>query len=168
MIFYSNFDIKRLYVSKHILIDGTYVFPKGFTQTIIFLYYDYLTFKFIPAIFILNNNKTQIGYQHAFQDIKEYFLNYKNNTKENLQWETFTIDFERAIINAFNLFFNKTNNELLIKHICCYFHFLKNGSQKLQNEGYTAQKFNTEYNLLMDFLSQLPFQYNIHKMLRKK
>ena len=168
MIFYSNFDIKRLYVSKHILIDGTYVFPKGFTQTIIFLYYDYLTFKFIPAIFILINNKTQIGYQHAFQDIKEYFLNYKNNTKENLQWETFTIDFERAIINAFNLFFNNTNNELLIKHICCYFHFLKNGSQKLQNEGYTAQKFNTEYNLLMDFLSQLPFQYNIHKMLRKK
>ena len=47
IIFYSNFDFKRLYVSKHILVDGTYVFPKGFTQTVIFLYYDYITFKFI-------------------------------------------------------------------------------------------------------------------------
>ena len=37
MIFYSNFDFKRLYVSKNISIDGTYIFPKGFNQTIIII-----------------------------------------------------------------------------------------------------------------------------------
>ena len=37
MKFYSNFDFKRLYVSKHISIDRTYIFPKGFNQTIIML-----------------------------------------------------------------------------------------------------------------------------------
>ena len=50
MIFYSNLDFKRLYFSKHILIDGKYVFPQGFTQTIILLNYDYITFKFIPIM----------------------------------------------------------------------------------------------------------------------
>jgi len=47
IIFYSNFDFKRLYVSKHISIDWTYIFHKGFNQTKIILYYEYIIFKFI-------------------------------------------------------------------------------------------------------------------------
>ena len=97
MIFFSNFDFKRLYVSKHILIDGTYVFPSGFVQTIIILYYDYIVFKFIPSIYILINNKITIGNEHAFRDIKEYIIKYKSKNKEELQWETYTSDFELAL-----------------------------------------------------------------------
>ena len=97
MIFFSNFDFKRLYVSKHILIDGTYVFPSGFVQTIIILYYDYIVFKFIPSIYILINNKNTIGYEHAFRDINEYIIKYKSKIKEELQWETYTSDFELAL-----------------------------------------------------------------------
>ena len=70
MIFFSEFDFKRLFISKHTLLDGTYVFSKGFAQTLIILYYDLITFKFIPGIFMLINNKTQIGYEHLFLDIK--------------------------------------------------------------------------------------------------
>ena len=77
MVFYSNFYFERLYVSKHFLIDGTYVFPRGFIQIIIFLYYEYITLIFIPAVFILINNKIQIFYQHACNNLNEFFLNHK-------------------------------------------------------------------------------------------
>ena len=31
MIFFPNFDFKRLFRTKHILLDGKYLFPKGFS-----------------------------------------------------------------------------------------------------------------------------------------
>ena len=30
MIFYSDFDFKRMFASEHILVDGTFIYPNGF------------------------------------------------------------------------------------------------------------------------------------------
>ena len=116
MIFFSDFDFKRMFVSEHILVDGTFVYPSGFIQTIILLYYDIIVFEFIPGIFILINNKSQIGYEQAFRYIKENMDKYSNLNKEKCKWLTFISDFERALINSFNNVF-KTNNN--IRYIDC-------------------------------------------------
>lgn len=78
MIFFSEFDFKRVFSSEHILIDATYIFPVGFKQTIIIMYYDIILYKFIPGIYIIINNKTTIGYKEVFKDILEYIINYEN------------------------------------------------------------------------------------------
>jgi hypothetical protein len=59
MIFFSDFDIKRLINSEHLLVDRTFIFPIGFMQAIIIMYYDVIIEKMIPRIFIVANNKTQ-------------------------------------------------------------------------------------------------------------
>ena len=52
------------------------------------------------------NNKTQIGYKHIFSHLKKNFKAYQNLAKEPLQWDIFTIDFEKTLINSFHLVFN--------------------------------------------------------------
>ncbi len=37
-IFYTDFHFKRIISSKHILIDATYIFPAGFSQTLIIMH----------------------------------------------------------------------------------------------------------------------------------
>ena len=49
--------MKRLIVSEYILIDGTFVFPESYKQTLIIMYYDNILKKLIPSIFIITNNK---------------------------------------------------------------------------------------------------------------
>ena len=95
--FYSNFDFKRLYASEHIAIDGTYVFPTGFCQTLIMLYYDPIIYKFIPGIYILINNKTEAGYENVFKKINNDFNNYRKINNIKFNWKTFTSDFEKAL-----------------------------------------------------------------------
>ena len=96
--FYSNFDFKRLYASEHISIDGTYVFPTGFCQTLIMLYYDPIIYKFIPGVYILINNKTEAGYSNVFKKINNDFDNYRRINNIKLNWKTFTSDFEKSLI----------------------------------------------------------------------
>ena len=40
IIFISNYFIKKLRESEHYYIDGTFVYPQGFKQLIVILYYD--------------------------------------------------------------------------------------------------------------------------------
>ena len=72
MIFFSDFDIKRLVNSEHILIDGTFIYPEGYLQTIVIMNYDYIIDKMIPGIFIIINNKTEEGYIDCLIYIKYY------------------------------------------------------------------------------------------------
>ena len=72
ILFFTDFDIKRFIISEHILLDGTFIFPEGFMQTIIIMYYDILIEKMIPGIFIVINNKTFEGYIDCFTYIKNY------------------------------------------------------------------------------------------------
>lgn len=154
-----------MFVSEHILVDGTFFYPSGFIQTIILLYYDIIVFKFIPGIFILINNKSQFGYEQPFRYIKENMDKYANMNKEICKWKTFTSDFERALINSFNNVFN-TNNDL--KHIGCYFHYLKNCRLRLVQEGYNSEAHKADYERIMDFVLSLPFNHNINNNITKR
>ena len=58
IIFFSDFYIKRLASSKHLLIDTTFIFPKNFMQTIIIMYFDEIIEIIIPGIYVAINNKT--------------------------------------------------------------------------------------------------------------
>ena len=80
------------------------------------------------------NNKTLIGYNHVFEHLKENIKAYQNLTKELLQWDTFTTDFEKPLINAFHIVFNNNETGKEIYHIGCYFHFLKIG-EKIAKRG---------------------------------
>lgn len=121
-------------------MDCTYVYPPGFSHTMIIMYYDIIVYKFIPGIFILTYNKTKIGYKH-----NENVTNYEKEINNKLHWNSYTSDFEIALINAFNEVFlsQKTN----ISHYGCYFHFLKNCRKKLVKA-------------VMKFTSSLPFKKN--------
>ena len=70
IIFFFDFDIKRLIVSEHLYIDGTFFYLYDSIQTIIIMYYDIITTKLIPGIFIMINNKTEEGYRDCFLYIK--------------------------------------------------------------------------------------------------
>ena len=110
--FFIEYDFKIIFSPEHILIDANYIFPVGFSETIIIMYYDIIIFKFIPAIYILINNKTKVGYTHIFKDLNEYIKNYENEIKNKLNWKSWTSDFEIALINSFNEVFEEYNIEI--------------------------------------------------------
>ena len=85
------------------------------------MYYDILIEKMIPGIFIVINNKTFEGYVDCFTYIKNYIIKLNHNN-QNINMKTFTSDFEIGLYMAFQAVFNKDNN---LRHIGCYFHFLK-------------------------------------------
>ena len=154
IIFFSDFDIKRFINSEHILLDGTFIYPIGFMQTIIFMYYDNISDKMIPGIFIIINNKTYEGYVDCFIYIKNYI--YKlNNNEEKINIKTFTTDFEIALYHAFNIVFNKNKN---IRHIGCFFHYMQNIRKFLQKNNLTTLKTKPIYNVVINFCKKLPFE----------
>ena len=153
-IFFTDFDIKRLIASEHLLIDGTFVYPMHYMQTIIIMYYDVIIEKMIPWIFIIINNKTQEGYKDSFTYIKEYINKSNKQSRNKLKFKTFTTDFEIALFKAFNEVFNEENE---IKHIGCYFHYLQNIRKYLQKNGLTAKKNIAYYNSIINICKSLPF-----------
>ena len=48
------------------------------------MYYDYIIFKFIAAVYICINNKNTVGYEHSFSDLNQNLLKYYEITKETL------------------------------------------------------------------------------------
>ena len=163
ILFFTDFDIKRLIISEHILLDGTFIFPEGFMQTIIIMYYDILIEKMIPGIFIVINNKTFEGYIDCFTYIKNY-INKLNNNNQNSNMKTFTSDFEVGLYKAFNVVFNIDNK---IRHIGCYFHFLQNIRKFLQKNNLTTLKNKNIYNIVINFCKSLPF-LNLNEINIKK
>ena len=136
IIFFCDYHFKRLFSAENILIDGTYIFPIDFTQTIIIMHYDLIIYKFIPSVFILINNKSYNGYKNVFSDILDYIKIYKKEVNTNLNWRYFTTDFEPALIKTFKDIFNDTC--ITLQHHGCYFHFLKNIRKKLISKGYNS------------------------------
>lgn len=163
MIFFTEYDIKRIFSSEHILIDATYIFPVGFSETIIIMYYDIIIFKFMPAIYILINNRTKVGYTHIFKDLYEYIKNYEKEIKYKLNWKSWTSDFELVLINSFNEVFE----EYKIEHHGCFIHFMKNCYKKLRSKGYASADKKEELKLLLKFTISLPFKRNINKIYKK-
>ena len=137
LIFFTDFDIKRLASSEHLLIDGTFIYPIGFMQTVIIMYFDVIIEKMIPGIFIVLNNKTEEGYYDCFNYIKDYLYKLGKKYHSVLKIKTYTTDFEIGLYKAFDKVFNPENK---IKHIGCYFHFLQNIRKYLQKNGLTKKK----------------------------
>ena len=61
IIYFSNYFIKKLRSANHWYIDGTWIYPRGFKQLIIILYYDEIGKKRFPGLYALINNKTLEG-----------------------------------------------------------------------------------------------------------
>ena len=80
------------------------------------MYYDTISNKMIPGIFMVINNKTEEGYRDSFSYLKYYIdlITKYDESKLKLKYQTFTTDFEKALFKAFITIFN-TKNE--IKHI---------------------------------------------------
>lgn len=58
----SQFFIKQIQKTKHIYIDGTFVFPCEFKQLIIILFYDFNTGARYPGEYILINSNYYQSY----------------------------------------------------------------------------------------------------------
>ena len=155
MIFFSDFDIKRLAFSKHLLIDGTFIYPTGFLQTIVIMYYDEIIDKMIPGIYITINNKTEERYLDTFNYIKYYLYKILEKREEQSNFETYTTDFEIALYSAFNKVFNVDNN---IRQIGCYFHYLQNIRKYFQTKGLTKNIYKSFYNNIISTCKSLPFK----------
>ena len=117
MIFVSNYFLRKIRAAVHIYIDGTFLYTEGFSQLIVILYRDENSGKRCPGLFALINNKKEEGYKYLFSKIK-YLLTLENEDELNLQ--TYTIDFEKALINASKEIFGK------IRQIGCYYHYCRN------------------------------------------
>lgn len=129
MIFFSDYDIRRFIASEHILIDGTFSYPKGYCQTIILMYMDVIVLKMIPGIFIISNNKTYEGYKIIFEDLLKKINIFTKINKSKLKLKTITSDFEIALYQAFKDIFIKEIPDL--EHIGCFYHYIYNVRKNL-------------------------------------
>ena len=116
IIFISNYFIRKLRESEHFYIDGTFVYPAGFKQLIIILYYEKKSCKRYPGLFALINNKSQNGYIKLFQSIKNIISIDKT---KDLNLKSITTDFELGLINALEEVFPG------FRKVGCFYHFVK-------------------------------------------
>ena len=116
IIYVSDYFIKKLNKSSHFYIDGTFVYPKGFKQLIVILYYDSDLNKRFPGLFALINNKKENGYLELFRKI--YDIISINKTKE-ISLKSYTIDFEIGLINVCKSIFKN------VKCVGCYYHYTR-------------------------------------------
>ena len=157
IIFISNYFIKKLRVSEHFYIDGTFVYPSGFRQLIVILFYENKRCKRYPGLFALINNKTENGYIELFKSIKNILT--IENTK-NLQLKTISTDFELGLINAIDDVFPE------VRKVGCFYHFVraikekfKKKDLKQKEEQNKNENLNNQNNILNDIFT-LPFSFH--------
>jgi len=68
----SDYHLNKMKKSISFLIDGTFIRPYGYFQTLILIYLENDMNKYIPGCFILLNDKTEFIYKNSL-----YFLNNK-------------------------------------------------------------------------------------------
>ena len=95
------------------------------------------------------NNKTLEGYLELFKKIKS-IITIENSKK--LELESYSTDFEIALINALGIIFKD------VKQIGCYFHYCKN-IRKKGIKYKLINKKNTKNNVLINELYILPYKY---------
>ena len=134
-------------------IDETYIFPLGFKQTIIILFYDELTKIKYPGAYILINSKLYQGYLLAFNAFNNIITKYNSI---NIKLESITIDFEEGLIKALHAIYPK------IKLIGCFFHYMFNLDKKARF--YELYKYeNIEIKNILKKLGSIPFLFTKEK-----
>ena len=151
MIFVSNFFIRKLRNTNHIYIDGTFMYPKGFSQLIVILYIDEESGKRYPGLFALINNKKQEGYKYLFKKILD-ILTLENTSNKKIL--SYTIDFEKGLINATRYIFGE------IRQIGCYYHYCRNIREEIRDLGLLKiEDLMDNTKSLLEDLYILPFTY---------
>ena len=166
ILFFSDYDIRRLIASNHVLIDGTFSFPKGFSQTIIIMYLDTIVLKMIPGVFAVTNNKCYEGYKCIFTDLLSKINMYTKSDNTKLKFISFTSDFEYSLYSSFNDVFKSICPN--IRHIGCLYHYMANIEKKLRHYGYGETKRKKEHDEIIKFFVDLPFINNINITINDK
>ena len=151
VIYISDFFIKKLRDAPHYYIDGTFIYPSGFNQLLVVLYYDENKNKRYPGTFILINNKTEVGYKEAFKSFKSIIT--IENTK-TLNLKGITTDFEVSIINAIKFIFPN------ITHTGCFYHYVRAISKKIKSLKLNKGKYSKISEKLLNELFLLPYNFN--------
>ena len=119
-IWASDFLIIRLRNSDYLKIDATFHYPKDFKQFLIIMYYDNVLERYIPAFYIIMNNKNDCSYDLIFENVTRLI---NMGFREIKYFKTITTDNETALINSVKKFFPN------IVRISCWLH-LKNNLEK--------------------------------------
>ena len=155
MIFTSPFQINKI-INPHLYFDGTFVFPSGFMQMIIILYYDNEIKKRAPGAYILLNNKKEKSYIKVLINLKS-IITLENTL--NLKLITYSSDYEISLSNALERIFPH------IRHIGCYYHYCDNILDNIKNkitscnEVNIITKFKEEIKKLKTDILTVPFKY---------
>ena len=125
MIFMSPFQVNKIINSPHLYFDGTFVFPPGFMQMLIILYYDNEINKRAPGAYILLNNKKEKSYIQVLRQFKS-IISLENTIK--LKLISYTSDYEISLCNALERIFPN------IRHVGCYYHYCDNIVDNIKNK----------------------------------
>ena len=150
-IFISNYFIKKLIQAEHLYIDGTFIFPPGFIQLIVILYRDDNSGVRYPGLFALINNKKFEGYKYLFEKIN-FLITIENTIKSNFQ--SYTIDFERALINATNIIFENK------RQVGCFYHYCRNIRERALELGLYKKIYKDEVNNFLNEFYKMPFIFH--------
>ena len=149
IIYISNYFIKKLRDSEHYYIDGTFIYPNGFKQLIVILYYEKNSLKRYPGLFALINNKTENGYKEMFKSI---FNILTIEYTRSLKLKSITTDFEPGLINALNQIVPD------VRKVGCFYHFVRAIKQKIKSL-HILNIDNTDKDNLLNDIFMLPFSF---------
>ena len=150
----SNFHIKRMRLSHHFYLDGTFLSTKEFYQILILMYYDENSCKKVPGSYILINNKLFKGYTIALNAFKR-ILTGEDKIPINLY--SITTDFEVSLIEAVQNVFPKS------RIVGCMFHYIKQLRLLLSKYGLFISEYENTTNELFKALSKSPFVFHNNK-----
>ena len=151
-IFISDFFIKKLREVLHFYIVDTFIYPPGFKQLLVILYYDQKNNKRFPGGYILINNKTECCYIEIFKSFRSIVT--IENTK-SLKVKGITTDFELGLINAVKSIFSD------VKYTGCFFHYVRAVTKKFKILKLHKIKISEDSHNILHNLFILP--YNYHK-----
>ena len=95
-IWASDFLIIRLRNSDYLKIDATFHYPKDFKQFLIIMYYDNVLERYIPAFYIIMNNKNECSYDLIFDNVTRLI---NMGFRDIKYFKTITTDNDTALIN---------------------------------------------------------------------
>ena len=150
LIFVSNYFIKKLSQSVHLYIDGTFIYPPGFNQLIVILYRDENSGVRYPGLFALINNKKYEGYIYLFEKIN-FLITVENTIELNLV--SYSIDFEKALINATNKVFKNK------RQVGCFYHYCRNIRERAVEMGLFKKINKDEANNFLNEFYKMPFLF---------
>ena len=137
-------------ISNNYYIDATFHTPPEFSQLLIFMYKDKITELKIPGLYVLMNGKYKKFYEIIFENVIDIITQY-NHYKLNIN--TIVADAEKALIDVIKKVF--PNSKLVI----CFFHYKQNIIKNLKKYGLYKDEQKNESNIVLKFISDLPFVY---------